>query len=192
MMRLALFYPVSPMVITQEFGKNLVPNYKAMGLRGHPGVDCAGIEGQEIFAASDGKVVFAGADEGGGCGVVIRTEDEREINGESAYIKHIYWHILPNIPVGVGQIVKVGDTVGYMGSTGAKGVHLHFSIKPQQAVIEQDWQWYNTQQANGYAGNCDPKPYFNEKYASGVRIQYQIIEKLKLLVGLLTSMLKSK
>ncbi|KPV53506.1 hypothetical protein SE17_09295 [Kouleothrix aurantiaca] len=48
----------------------------------------------------------------------------------------IYGHMIKKPPVKVGQVVDVGDLIGYMGSTFDRsgggystGVHLHFTVK---------------------------------------------------------------
>ena len=47
-------------------------------------------------------------------------------------------------------------------NTGASsGSHLHFSLKPVQQG-EQPWQWYNTEQKNGYNGSINPETYLPE------------------------------
>jgi hypothetical protein len=41
------------------------------------------------------------------------------------------------------------------------GDHLHFGRKPTYKG-EQDWEWWNAEQENGYKGSIDPDSYFAE------------------------------
>ena len=60
-----------------------------------------------------------------------------------AHAKTIYWHLIKEIPVKVGQKVQAGDVVGYADNTGfSTGDHLHFGLKPQEKG-ENDWTWVN-------------------------------------------------
>ena len=111
-MKLELFYPVDQIIITQPFGVN-GEFYREHGINiaGHNGIDFFTAHGALIRAAHNGTVVYAGMDANEGVGVVIRTDEPREFNGGEFYAKTIYWHLINNIPVRVGQKVKVGDVV---------------------------------------------------------------------------------
>ena len=89
----------------------------------HSGVDLAGPQGTNIVATRDGTVTTVksgGYNGGNGSYVVINHGDGFSTS---------YLHLLENIPVSVGQKVKAGQVIGYMGSTGAStGPHLHFTI----------------------------------------------------------------
>lgn len=179
-MKLELFWPVSPVYINQSFGES--PDYyKKYGILGHNGIDFMATHGQIVRAAHDGIVTFAGEDGSGGWGVVIRTEDEREYEtGKQALIKSIYWHFIPAIPVKAGQKVSCGDVLGFADNTGdSTGDHLHFGIKPVKRG-EQEWQFDNIEQANGYHGAIDPFPFFGkvtaEKY-KGILAQLDLIKQ---------------
>ena len=170
-MKLELFYPIkNPFIITQKFGQNLNPIYKELKMAGHNGWDIVGQTGQIIRAAHDGIVTFTGEDGSGGLGVVIRTLDQREYNDGSAYFKTIYWHCFPgSFLVKAGDIVKCGQPVAKCDTTGAAtGAHLHFGLKPMRQG-EQDWQWFNLEQDNGYNGAIDPFSYWSGMYAEDYR-----------------------
>lgn len=187
-MKLELFFPVKPYVINQAFGVN--PDfYKQFGIKGHNGVDLLALHGESVYAAHDGTVVYAGMDNEEGVGVVIRTLEECEYAGGKAYFKSIYWHLINNIPVKVGQIVKAGDLIGYADSTGiSTGDHLHFALKPQDKG-ENDWTWTNTLQNNGFNGAIDPTPYFNGYYAVDSQKVFSILRSI---IGLLTTIIVGK
>ena len=185
--RFELFYPVYPWKVSQHFGGNAM-NYSQFGIKGHNGIDIVTKHGQDVLAAHDGEVVYAGVDANEGWGVVVRTTEPVLYDGGEAYMKSIYWHLIKNIPVRVGQKVKAGDLIGYADNTGySSGDHLHFAIKPQ-AKGEEDWIWLNTEQNNGYNGAIDPAPYFNKYYAKDSSVVFQIYTNI---INLLKSYLKS-
>ncbi|WP_260444524.1 M23 family metallopeptidase [Listeria fleischmannii] len=93
----------------------------------HKGIDFGAPTGTKIYAADDGKVIFA--DFGvsgsgyGGYGNVV--ELEHRSSGEWT----LYGH-MSQILVREGQTVKKGDVIGEVGSTGqSTGPHLHFEIR---------------------------------------------------------------
>ena len=87
----------------------------------HEGVDYITSSGASVFAANNGKVLFAGYTELGGNTVVI----------EHGYgLKSWYSH-LSEIKVAVGDTVAKGDVVGIAGSTGftkQTGVHAGATV----------------------------------------------------------------
>lgn len=191
MKKFELWYPIQNFKITQRFGENQSPLYAEIGLKGHNGIDCVAAHGTPVRAAHDGVVVNAGIpDNREGYGVVLRTLEPFEYNGQEVYFKSIYWHLIPQIPVQAGQKVRVGDIIGYADNTGASsGDHLHFGIKPQ-AQGEADWLWMNIEQKNGYAGSVDPVPYFNGQYAEVGGLMYRIIDAARKVVEILKQLLK--
>ena len=89
----------------------------------HNGVDIFAPEGTPIRAAADGEVVDrqVSADYGYGNSVVIKHP-----NG----VTTLYGHMVRAPAVNLGQAVKKGDIIGYVGNTGhSYGNHLHFSMK---------------------------------------------------------------
>lgn len=92
---------------------------------GHKGVDICAPAGTPIYASASGVVTKAGYDSAGlgrnyGYGILINHGD-----GYST----AYAHCL-SIVVSVGQSVKQGQLIGYVGSTGrSTGNHCHFEIR---------------------------------------------------------------
>lgn len=167
MSKFELWYPLkNPFYITQLFGENKAPFYRELGMLGHNGVDFRAYDGQSIRAAHEGIVTFTGEDGSGGLGVVVRTEQQYEYNGQEVYFKSIYWHFKPNsFKVKAGDRVKVGDILALADNTGmSRGTHLHFGLKPVLKG-EEDWAWFNFEQNNGYFGAIDPNPYWNKYFA---------------------------
>lgn len=104
-------YPIS-----QYFGETITDK------NGHTGIDYACPLTTQILASADGQVFYAGWKDGG--------------YGYCVFIKHpdsnvtIYEHLLSQICVNVGQVVKQGQVIGYSGSTGkSTGPHLHFEVR---------------------------------------------------------------
>ncbi|MFH0873686.1 MAG: peptidoglycan DD-metalloendopeptidase family protein [Candidatus Komeilibacteria bacterium] len=101
---------------------------------GHRAIDYAAASGTPIRATADGTVTFAGWSSGGyGRLTSIRHNATYSTN---------YGH-QSKIIVKVGQKVKQGQTIGYVGSTGfSTGPHLHYEmvkngtkINPQKEVL---------------------------------------------------------
>ncbi len=86
----------------------------------HAGVDFAGRVGTPIYATGDGKVENVELSKSGYGNVII-------INHGYGY-KTLYGH-LSRIIVKKGDIIKRGQEIGYMGSTGrSTGSHLHYEV----------------------------------------------------------------
>jgi murein DD-endopeptidase MepM/ murein hydrolase activator NlpD len=91
-------------------------------VRAHKGVDYAAPKGTPIHAAGDGVIQFRGRENGYGNFVVIKhTKDISTAYGHmSAFAKGER----------VGQHVKQGQIIGYVGMTGlATGPHLHYEFR---------------------------------------------------------------
>jgi len=160
-MKLQLAFPLKKILMTQGFGKNTLDVYASLGLKGHNGIDYRAPDGTPVLASHDGRVTFAGYDGAGGLTIVIRTVKEfDDINGEPTFWKTIYCHLKKDtLKVTGGQTVKTGDIIAEADNTGlSTGSHLHFGLKPIYQG-EEDWQWWNSEQKNGYFGAVDPAPY---------------------------------
>lgn len=187
-MKLSLWYPIKPAFVNQYFGDNAIGFYISLGMKGHNGWDFQATDGQPIRAAHDGVVTFTGEDGSGGLGVVVRTTQQYEYEGGLSYFKTVYWHcqkgsfqVKPGDQVFVGKILARADNTGM-----STGTHLHFGLKPILPG-ENDWEWFNIAQNNGYFGSIDPKPYFNKFYAEDSE---NVIKSLELLRSLLEKFIK--
>jgi len=89
----------------------------------HNGVDYAGRLGNEIYAADTGVVIYAGWSNRGYGNTIV-------IDHGNGFLS-LYAHIMDGgIEVSCGQVVSLGQLIGYMGSTGnSSGPHLHFEIR---------------------------------------------------------------
>lgn len=106
-------WPLSSPVVINYFGWRKK--------RMHEGIDLRASTGTPIFAAADGKIVYAARRlRGYGRMVAILHEDDWST---------IYAH-LSKIKSKVGQEVKKGALIGFSGNTGrSRGPHLHFEIR---------------------------------------------------------------
>ncbi len=94
----------------------------------HKGVDIAGsgIKGKPIVATADGVVSIATYNTGG-YGYYVMVNHGTGNDGKK-YVT-LYAHMTKYI-VSVGQKVKRGQTIGYVGTSGAStGYHLHYEIR---------------------------------------------------------------
>jgi murein DD-endopeptidase MepM/ murein hydrolase activator NlpD len=99
------------------FGYRLHPIYKTYKM--HEGVDFTAPTGTPIYATGNGRVVTAGPDRGyGNCVVISHGFGYQTLYG------HMY-----RIKARVGQQVKRGELIGYVGNTGlSSGSHLHYEV----------------------------------------------------------------
>ena len=112
------FYsPLKKLIITTPFGAKRIINGKKRSI--HWGVDLKAPSGTPVFASLSGRVVLARNFYYTGNTIVID-------HGLGIYT--LYAH-LSKILVKEGQIVKAGQRIGRVGSTGrSTGPHLHFGI----------------------------------------------------------------
>ena len=95
------------------------------GGRQHEGVDIMGVKGLALYAVIDGTITkMYGAD------AALSGNALRLTASDGTYF--FYAHLDSFAPgIAVGSVVKAGQIVGYMGSTGDAGSpHLHFEVHP--------------------------------------------------------------
>lgn len=94
----------------------------------HYGVDYAAPYGTPVMALGDGRVIFMGY--AGGAGNMVKIEHN------SVYTT-AYLHLSAYGNIKTGDIVKQGDIIGYVGSTGlSTGPHLDFRVYRQGHPID--------------------------------------------------------
>lgn len=115
------------------YGWRTHPIYKTPEF--HPGMDFAAPEGTEIHATGDGIVVRADATaQGYGNHVVI--------NHSYGY-ETLYGHMTRYV-VHVGQQVKRGQLIGYVGSTGlSTAPHVHYEVHKNGQILNPINFYYN-------------------------------------------------
>ena len=93
----------------------------------HNGVDFAGKDGADVISVAAGVVVFAGNRSGYGKMV--------EINHGSGYATRYGHH--KELVVKAGDIVRKGEVVGLMGSSGrSTGPHVHFEVFKNGRIVD--------------------------------------------------------
>jgi len=113
----ALMAPVAGR-ITSGFGMRFHPILHFA--RMHTGLDFGAAWGSPIVAAADGQVVVAGWTGGYGRAVEV---------AHGGGIVTLYGH-MSGIAASPGQMVRQGQVIGYVGSTGlSTGPHLHFEVR---------------------------------------------------------------
>jgi len=137
--------------ITQEFGVN--PDYyKKFGLTAHEGLDLIPTGSVwEVSCLEDGVVVRDEDNARSGAYGINVTIWHNKVNKATQYC-----HLSENY-VSSGQIVKAGERIGKMGSTGnSSGAHLHLNL------FETDDNGVRLNRNNGYFGGINPLPFLQE------------------------------
>jgi murein DD-endopeptidase MepM/ murein hydrolase activator NlpD len=110
---------------TSGFGMRLDPFLRSPAM--HTGLDFRGETGDPVHATASGTVVHAGWS--GGYGRMVEIDHG---NGFSTRYGH-----LSGIDVEVGQSIRVGQTVGRVGSTGrSTGPHLHYETRIDGEAVD--------------------------------------------------------
>ncbi len=109
--------PVTWGWMSSKYGKRVDPFSGKMGW--HAGVDFAGKDGSDVVAVASGVVTHAGKRYGYGLMV--------EVTHGDGYVTRYGHH--KAIHVTTGDIVKKGQVIGEMGSSGrSTGPHVHFEV----------------------------------------------------------------
>ncbi len=116
-----LMWPVNSKKVVSGFGPK-------GGGRVNDGINIASAEGEPVWAADEGEVVFAG-DELKGYGNMILVKHK---DGKTTTYAH-----LNRMTVEKYERVKQGDIIGYVGSTGnVRTPQLHFAIKDGKTSLD--------------------------------------------------------
>jgi hypothetical protein len=119
--------------IASGFGYRIDPIYKDR--RAHLGMDFTAPHGTPIYATADGVVTDAGFNTGGHGNRVI-------INHGNSY-ETLYGHMY-RIKARVGQRVKRGEVIGYVGNTGkSSGPHCHYEVHRYGNPVNPIYYFYN-------------------------------------------------
>lgn len=117
--------PVKKGWLSSRFGKRIDPITGKQAW--HNGVDFAGKEGAEVITVAAGVVVYAAPRNGYGKMV--------EVNHGGGFSTRYGHH--KELKVKVGDIVKKGQIIGLMGSSGrSTGPHVHFEVFKNGRVVD--------------------------------------------------------
>lgn len=121
--------------ITSPFGKREHPKTGEDDF--HAGIDISASPGEPVRATADGIVSFSGWNGGSGNLVVLE---------HGFGYSTLYAHNKMNV-VKVGQRIKRGDVVAYVGATGnSTGPHVHYAV----------WKNHNSVNPKKYMGSLQP------------------------------------
>lgn len=119
--------------IASGFGNRIDPIYKVR--RFHAGLDFTAPVGTPIYATADGTVKEAGYSSGGFGNDVV-------INHGYGY-QTLYGHMY-RVKSKVGQNVKRGEVIGYVGNTGkSTGAHCHYEVHKNGVPVDPIYYFYN-------------------------------------------------
>jgi lipoprotein NlpD len=107
-------------------GGTLALGYRARG-PAHKGIDIQGELGEPVYAANDGKVVYAGSGLVGYGNLLIIKHSDRYL---SAYAHN------NRLLVGEGVQVKAGDRIAEIGDSGTDSTKLHFEIRSDGEPVD--------------------------------------------------------
>ena len=119
--------------IASGFGYRIAPVYKTTKF--HAGLDFSAPQGTPIYATADGTVSTSGNTGNGYGNHVI-------INHGYGY-ETLYGHMV-RVKSRVGQAVKRGEVIGWVGSTGkSTGPHCHYEVHKNGEKIDPIYYFYN-------------------------------------------------
>ena len=125
--------------IASGFGMRIHPIYGIAKM--HPGLDFTAPQGTPIYATGDGVVITAGNSSGTGNHVIINHGYGYETE---------YMHMV-RIKTRVGQRVKRGEVIGWVGSTGAStGPHCHYEVHINGNPVDPVYFFFNDLNAEQY------------------------------------------
>ncbi len=119
----------------------------------HNGMDFTAPPGTPIYATGDGKVTKVGLGSGYGKMVII----------EHGFGYKTYYAHMSKYKATVGQNVKRGEIIGYVGNTGlSSGPHLHYEVWKNGTVVNP---------VNFYHNDLTPEEYDLMLTASSIENQ---------------------
>ncbi len=125
--------------VASGFGMRIHPIYGIPKM--HSGLDFTSPQGTPIYATGNGRVTTAGGGTGTGNHVII--------NHGYGY-ETVYMHMV-RIKARVGQQVKRGEVIGWVGSSGAStGPHLHYEVHINRSAVDPVYFFFNDLNAEQY------------------------------------------
>jgi murein DD-endopeptidase MepM/ murein hydrolase activator NlpD len=126
--------------LASGFGMRIHPVYKVKKM--HAGIDFAASIGTPIYATADGKVAVTDV-KFSGYGKVVEID-----HGFGYRTRYAHMH---EFAVRVGQHVKRGDLIGYVGNTGlSTAPHLHYEVLINGIQVDPVHYFFNDLSASEY------------------------------------------
>jgi murein DD-endopeptidase MepM/ murein hydrolase activator NlpD len=126
--------------LASGFGYRIHPVYKVKKM--HTGIDFAASIGTPIYATADGKVAVVDV-KFSGYGKVVELD-----HGFGYRTRYAHMH---EFAVRVGQSVKRGDLIGYVGNTGlSTAPHLHYEVLINGDQVDPVHYFFNDLSADEY------------------------------------------
>lgn len=125
--KIQLISPLPGAIVNSKFGPRMHPIQQVM--KPHTGIDMKYQDHsvQDVVAACDGEVVFAGGNPSTGYGVRVWIKHS---SGSGKHVCTTTYNHLNKVYVSTGQRVMAGQKVGLEGTTGSStGNHLHFECQ---------------------------------------------------------------
>ncbi len=134
--------------ITSPFGSRLHP---IQGItKNHNGIDIGGRTNDPVYAAADGVIIYYGWMSGYGNCVMV----DHGMDNLGKKIVTLYGHgngFLENLRI--GSVVKQGDQIMYLGSTGnSTGPHVHFEVRENGVAVDPK-TYLSTREEQNTEGN---------------------------------------
>ena len=117
--------------ITSPYGSRRHPIQGV--IKNHDGIDIGGSTGDPVYAAADGIVIYSDFNNGGYGNMIMV---DHGVNSEGVKIVTLYAHGNARLK-NVGDVVKKGDIIMEMGSTGnSTGPHVHFEVRENGVHVD--------------------------------------------------------
>jgi len=126
--------------LSSGYGLRIHPIYKVKKM--HPGIDFAASIGTPVYATADGKVAVVDV-KFSGYGKLVEID-----HGFGYRTRYAHMH---DFAVSVGQNVKRGDLIGYVGNTGlSTAPHLHYEVHINGVQVDPVHYFFNDLTAAEY------------------------------------------
>jgi len=126
--------------LSSGYGMRIHPIYKVKKM--HPGIDFAASIGTPIYATADGKISVVDV-KFSGYGKLVEID-----HGFGYRTRYAHMH---DFAVKVGQQVKRGDLIGYVGNTGlSTAPHLHYEVHINGVQVDPVHYFFNDLTAAEY------------------------------------------
>ena len=102
-------------------------------IKNHDGIDIGGNTGDPVYAAADGIVIYSDFNNGGYGNMIMI---DHGVSNEGMKIVTLYAHGDERLK-NIGDVVKKGDIIMEMGSTGnSTGSHVHFEVRENGVHVD--------------------------------------------------------